>query len=126
LADVVARINDLIYHNTPPEEYITFFVGVYNPDRHTLTYVNAGHNPPLLLRRDGSVEPLEQGGVILGMAPNLRYEQASIELAPEDFLLMYTDGVSEAMNPSGEEFGEERIRDLLLKYRLLHPQEIVE
>jgi sigma-B regulation protein RsbU (phosphoserine phosphatase) len=126
LADVVARINDLIYHNTPPEEYITFFVGICNPDSHRLAYVNAGHNPPLFLRRDGSVESLHQGGVILGMAPNLRYEQATIELAPGELVLMYTDGVSEAMNASGEEFGEERMKAFLLKYRALDPQELLE
>jgi len=126
LADIVARINDLIYHNTPPEEYITFFVGICNPDSHTLTYVNAGHNPPLLLRRSGLVESLHEGGVILGMAPNLRYDQATIELAPEELLLMYTDGVSEAMNAAGEEFGEERMRSLLLKYRALSPTELLE
>ena len=60
------------------------------------------------------------------MAPNLRYEQATIELAPEELVLMYTDGVSEAMNASGEEFGEERMKAFLLKHRALNPQELLE
>jgi serine phosphatase RsbU (regulator of sigma subunit) len=60
------------------------------------------------------------------MAPNLRYEQATIELAPGELVLMYTDGVSEAMNASGEEFGEERMKAFLLKYRALDPQELLE
>ncbi|MFH1011777.1 MAG: PP2C family protein-serine/threonine phosphatase [bacterium] len=126
LADIVARINNLIFQNTPIEEYITFFVGIFSPDSRSLTFVNAGHNPALLLRQNGFVESLCEGGLILGMAPNLAYSQTTVELAPGELLLMYTDGVSEAMNCAGEEFGEERLKALLVEYYALSPQELLE
>ena len=109
LTDVVARVNDLIYRNTPPEQYITFFVGVYDAHTCALTYVNAGHNPPILVRSNGDTQRLDAGGVILGFLPGMHYEQDTVELAPGDMLVMYTDGVSEAMNANEEEFGEDRI-----------------
>ncbi|MBM3325089.1 MAG: hypothetical protein FJY66_05415, partial [Calditrichaeota bacterium] len=126
LADIVGRINNLIFQNTPIEEYITFFVGIFHPDSRRLTFVNAGHNPPLLLRRSGSIEYLREGGLILGMAPNLPYAQTTVQLAPGELLLMYTDGFSEAMNSTEEEFGEERLKSLFKKYCDLSPQQMLE
>ena len=111
LEDVVARINDLIHRNTPPEQYITFFVGVYDPQARALTYVNAGHNPPMLVSRNGDMQFLYTGGVILGFMPGMNYEHETVPLAPDDLIVMYTDGVSEAMNGDEEEFGEKRICD---------------
>ena len=109
LVDVVARINDLIYRNTPPDQYITFFVAVYDAPTSRLTYVNAGHNPPLLVRTNGDTQMLSAGGLILGFRPGVKYEQETVGLRPGDFIIMYTDGVSEAMNAAEEEFGEKRI-----------------
>lgn len=109
LPDLVARINDLIYQNTPPEQYISFFVARYNPKTSSLTYINAGHNPPILVRQDGQTELLDQGGLILGALPSMEFAQASLDLHSGDLIAMYTDGISEAMNASGEEFGDERI-----------------
>ncbi|MFZ5432644.1 MAG: PP2C family protein-serine/threonine phosphatase [Calditrichota bacterium] len=113
LPDVVARINELIYHNTPPEEYITFFVCVFNPATNKLSYINAGHNPPLVRHRNGNLSMLDAGGFILGFTTDVRYQQGEIEVVPGDVILMYTDGVSEAMNTQEEEFGEHRIRKFL-------------
>ncbi len=109
LDDVVARVNDLIYRNTPPEQYITFFVGVYDPPTRALTYVNAGHNPPMLVHASGEMRLLDTGGLILGFLPGMNYEQETVALEPGDLIVMYTDGVSEAMNDVEEEFGEARI-----------------
>ncbi len=125
LAGIVGRINDLICRNTPVEEYITFFVGVYNPESREFTYVNAGHNPPLLLRESGQVELLGKGGLILGTMPRFQYDQETIRLAPGELLLMYTDGVSEAMNSMEEEFGEECMKKLLWEHRALGPKELL-
>jgi phosphoserine phosphatase RsbU/P len=113
LADVVARINELIHRNTPPEQFITFFVGIFNPAEMQFTYVNAGHNPPMLFRHNGGVETLDVGGLLLGTFTGIAYHQATVEVGPNDLLLLYTDGVSEAMDEAEEEFGEERICGLL-------------
>ena len=109
LGDIVARINELIHRNTPPEQYITFFVGVFNHDDKTLTYVNAGHNFPVVLRENGDMIVMEKGGLILGVLPDAEYEQDTIQLQSNDLLVMYTDGVTEAMNDQEEEYGEERL-----------------
>jgi serine phosphatase RsbU (regulator of sigma subunit) len=117
LSDIVGRINELIHRNTPPEQFITFFVGIYNPARGDFTYVNAGHNPPMVFRSDHHVDTLDVGGLILGMQAVVYYQQATVKFHPGDLLLMYTDGVSEAMNLAEEEFGERRMEMAMQRYR---------
>ncbi len=126
LSDVVRRINDLIFDNTPPEQYITFFTALFDPDDKRLIYVNAGHNPPLLVRNDGEVELLKEGGLILGAVPGVPFQQGEVRLQTGDLLLIYTDGLSEAMNADGEEFGEDRILKLVHQGRDLPPSGILE
>jgi len=126
LSDVVTRINDLIYLNTPQEQYITFFVGIYDPDRAVLSYVNAGHNPPLLIHANAEVEELKVGGLIIGAMPGLPYEQGDIRMNSGDALLIYTDGISEVMNDKEEEFGEERILSVMNQCHTLDPLKILE
>ncbi|MCB2200444.1 SpoIIE family protein phosphatase [bacterium] len=116
LTELVAGINDLIHHNTPPEDYITFFVGIFDPDSSKVTYVNAGHNPPFVFRKGGGRELLEAGGVILGSIPGMPYEEGEVVLTEGDLLLLFTDGVTEAMNETEEEFGEERLADTVLEH----------
>ena len=113
MGEVVARVNDLIFQNTPPEQYITFFTGYFNPDKLTFTYVNAGHNPPMLIRENEETILLSEGGLILGCLPDQNYEQGFIRIKPGDLIFMYTDGVSEAMNSAEEEFGEKRIEQYI-------------
>lgn len=125
LSQLVARINDLICQNTPPEQYITFFTGIFDQSSKRLTYVNAGHNPPLIFRSDGSVESLYTGGLILGFMPGTRYEQGEAELQSKDLLMMYTDGMSEAMNSAEEEFGEQRLIEYIQKNRGLPCENIL-
>ena len=117
LDNVVERVNDLIFRNTPPEQYITFFVGIFDSSDSSLTYVNAGHNPPLLIRNHGENRPLDIGGVILGFLPGMKYDQEQVFLTPGDLIIMYTDGVSEAMNSTEEEFGEARISSSVINQR---------
>jgi serine phosphatase RsbU (regulator of sigma subunit) len=114
LSDAVSEINELLFANTPPDQFITFFVGVYDKRASTLSYVNAGHNPPLVLRKDGEIEELSTGGLVLGAFAGVLYEQGSIELKEGDLLFLYTDGISEALNSKEEMFGENRIKDFLL------------
>jgi serine phosphatase RsbU (regulator of sigma subunit) len=126
LAEAVGEINNLIFQNTPPDQFITFFAASFDPDTSILTYVNAGHNPPILAHKDGSSELLEIGGTILGAMPELTYQQGRARLAKDDLLLFYTDGASEATNDSGELFGDQRIQRFLESPTSRHPKEILE
>ncbi|MCP4580756.1 MAG: SpoIIE family protein phosphatase [candidate division Zixibacteria bacterium] len=109
LADMVTRVNNLIHRNTKPDQFITFFVGVYDNSNSTFAYVNAGHNPPYVMRNDGRIEELDKGGLILGALPNMTYEQGTVDLNAGDLILLFTDGVSEAENAADDMFGEDRI-----------------
>lgn len=112
LADMVARINNLLYRNTASDKFVTAFFGILDPSRRTLSYVNAGHNPPFLFH-DGVATPLEQGGLLLGIMPSvIPYDVGEVVIEMGDLLLLYTDGVSEALNRDHEEFGEERLKKL--------------
>jgi putative ABC transport system permease protein len=119
---LVALINQFVYRSTPASKYATFFYAQLDERRRQLRYVNAGHNPPYLLRAGrqstaGSaplrIEELTVGGTVVGMFPETEYEEATVELFPGDVLLAFTDGVPEAHNPESEEFGEQRLQALL-------------
>jgi serine phosphatase RsbU (regulator of sigma subunit) len=125
LAEAVGEISNLMCQNTPTEQYITFCAAIFDPDITMLTYVNAGHNAPILIHNDGSNELLEIGGTVLGIMPELTYRQGIVPLAKDDLILFYTDGASEAMNEHAEEFGEERIRTLLIEHRRRDPRTIL-
>jgi sigma-B regulation protein RsbU (phosphoserine phosphatase) len=109
LGDAVARINRTVCQNVPSNKFVTFFVARLDPESGKITYVNAGHNPPLLIRASGEVELLHEGGMVLGLFENVAYEAGRVELRPGDTLLAYSDGVSETWSPDGEEYGEERL-----------------
>lgn len=110
LGELTARVNNLICDNTGADRFITFFWGMYEAPTGCFRYVNAGHNPPFLFRASGIVERLEAGGIILGvLKTEAPYEEGEVILGPGDRLVCFTDGVSEAMNKSDEEFGEAAI-----------------
>jgi len=122
LPRLVARMNRFVYRSTPGSKYATFFYAQLDEPCRRLRYVNAGHNPPFLLRAglksiadtaSVEIEQLSIGGTVVGMFEEMDYEEATVELAPGDVLLVFTDGVPEAHNPDNEEFGEERLQDLL-------------
>lgn len=109
LADLVARLNRYACaHSLNGMRFTTAVLGEYNTASRRLTYVNAGHNSPILRRASGAIETLEAGGLPLGIRLDRPYETASLELRPGDALILFTDGVVEAFNESGEEFGNER------------------
>lgn len=117
LSDLTGRVNDLMCENTGGTKFVTFFWGILDASARTLTYVNAGHNYPYLMHPDGSFERLDRGGMILGvLKTSTPYEQATVQLAPGDVLFLFTDGVSEAMNRTSEEYGEARIEAALRKH----------
>jgi sigma-B regulation protein RsbU (phosphoserine phosphatase) len=109
LADLVARLNRYASaHSLNGLRFTTAVLSEYNPSTRRLTYVNAGHNAPILRRANGSFEILDVGGLPLGIRSDETYETATLELKPGDALIFFTDGVVEAFNATGEEFGNER------------------
>jgi sigma-B regulation protein RsbU (phosphoserine phosphatase) len=124
-AEVVSRLNLQLYENTPREKYVTFFFGVYDAATRALTYTNAGHLPPVLLRR-GKVERLRVGGTVVGLFSPLTYEQAEIHIQPGDLFLAFTDGITEPENIYGEEFGEARMLEVARRAANASPQILVE
>lgn len=104
-----AGLNDLVYRRTSPEKFITFFLALYDPETGAVIYTNAGHNPGIVIRKNGTSQLLHAHGMPLGLFPNKVYSSGSITLSAGDLLVLYTDGVTEASNPDGEEFGLERL-----------------
>jgi sigma-B regulation protein RsbU (phosphoserine phosphatase) len=105
LATLLKIVNLQAYASSLPDRYATVFYGVLDRATRTLRYVNAGHTPPIVLRRDGSIDTLEMGGAPVGMFPDSSYEEGVVQLDPSDVVITYTDGVIEAENQSGEEWG---------------------
>lgn len=108
-ADILRNINALVYRSTAVHQFATFFLARVSSDGRRMTFANAGHNWPALLRRDGSREWLQTGGTILGIMEDVPMQEATFDLTPGDLLVFYTDGISEATNEDGELFGEERL-----------------
>jgi sigma-B regulation protein RsbU (phosphoserine phosphatase) len=112
--NLCARVNCVMCGNTPENRFITCFYGVLDEYSRTLAFTNAGHNPPLLVRRDGECLRLVEGGQVLGVFRDSHYTQSQVQFRPGDRLVMFTDGLTEATNADGEEFGEERLRALIV------------
>jgi phosphoserine phosphatase RsbU/P len=93
--------------------FTTAFISEYRPDRRALTYINAGHNTPILRRKSGTIERLEAGGLPLGIIGDTAYQSATVFLEPGDWLVIFTDGVVEAVNARDEEYGETRLTSVL-------------
>jgi sigma-B regulation protein RsbU (phosphoserine phosphatase) len=110
---IVSRLNRQFYENSPPEKYATFYCGVYDDEQGKLLYTNAGHLAPILVRR-GTVLRLESNGMAVGMFPDFPFEQTSLDLQRGDLLIAFTDGITESENAKGEQFGEERLTELLI------------
>ena len=127
MSELTKRVNDLMFENTSSDRFVTFFWGLLDAKKGSLNYVNAGHNYPYLVRADGQMERLEKGGMILGiMSTHVPYEEDTIYLKAGDFLVMFTDGVSEAMNKNGEEYGEPRLEEVLNNVRGKPAQEVLD
>jgi serine phosphatase RsbU (regulator of sigma subunit) len=110
---IMANVNRLLCETTRAEQFVTAVYGVVDTQESVFTYTNAGHNPPILLHGDGSVEWLRDGGLILGVDARAHYEQGRVALRRGDVLLLYTDGAVEAVDPTGREFGCDRLVEVL-------------
>ena len=107
---VLASVNELLQEDNDSTMFVTLFYAVYDPENGTFIYANGGHNPPLLVHPDGTSEELPlTGGIALGLVPDFEYEERTLRLMPGDALILYTDGVTEAMNEDQEEFGVPRL-----------------
>ena len=115
LSSVVSKLNRLLFNTTNGEHYVTFFYATFDQKTQRLTYVNAGHNPPLYLQSDSNSEfrLLTSGGLVAGAFEHSSYEQETVQMKPNDLLFLYTDGLTEALNEEGEEFGTSRIMETL-------------
>ena len=116
-AELVARLNQSVHRNTTPGKFVTFCYCVLDPATRQIIYTNAGHCAPILVRASGEVVRLDASGAVLGVFPNWLYEQATVALEPGDRLVLFTDGVTEASNSREEEFGEERLAQLMSALR---------
>lgn len=115
LRDTVVAINQYLAENTPTNRFITLFIAELNPTTGVIKYINAGHNPPLIGRKDGAVVQLDSGGFPLGIIPTAEFDLGETSLSDGESLVIYSDGVTEAVNPEGEEFEMDRLKDVISK-----------
>lgn len=126
LANVTEKINELIFENTSSEKFITFFWGILDSKENTFEFINAGHNPPLLLKNK-EVLQLTEGGFMIGILDfGISYKTGKVKLGKDDVIVFYTDGVTEAVNKVGDEFGENRLIEVLSKQRKDSSQKILD
>ena len=125
VARVVEEANRQLCDGTSPEKYSTLLFGAYNARSGTLTYSNAGHLPPLLVR-NGEITPLEVNGMVVGLFPDARYTASTVQLRAGDLLVAFTDGVTEPENADSDDYGEERLRHMLQRSDSRSVNEIIE
>jgi serine phosphatase RsbU (regulator of sigma subunit)/pSer/pThr/pTyr-binding forkhead associated (FHA) protein len=126
VADLITRLNRHTTANCPSNRFISFFFSLLDPRSGEIVYSNAGHNPPMLARVDGTIETLEGGGLIMGLFPNAHYESQTARMYPGDVLVLFSDGVTEATNPQGDEFEETRLIEVLRANRHKTANEVAE
>jgi len=124
-AALLGLLNHQLYQSTPDSKYATLFLGIYDSATRHLTYSNGGHLPPILLSKDGSTQPLDCGGPVVGLLDNMEFCEATVELREGDVLVAFTDGVTEPENDYGE-FGTERLIEIVRENRHLPLARITE
>jgi phosphoserine phosphatase RsbU/P len=122
---MVSELNQQLYATTSPEKYATFFFAIYDQATGVITYTNAGHLQPVLIR-DGAPTRLDVNGTVVGAFPFSKYEESKLTLQSGDLLVCYTDGISEPENEYGEMFGEERLIELVAKNAARDDARIIE
>lgn len=123
---VITTANAIISQDSKAGMFVTLFYGILSDQNRTLTYVNAGHNPPLIYRsKSNSFEELQITGMAMGVIEEEKYKQVSIQIDEDDIIVLYTDGVTESVNPSNEMFGEVRLKSLIHKHASLSSHEIL-
>jgi sigma-B regulation protein RsbU (phosphoserine phosphatase) len=126
LEEVIRDLNHQVFESADGENFITCFIALIDLKEKKLTYVNAGHNPPFLVSSDGKIEKLEKGTLVLGALREIPFlEIGSTKISTPQTLLLYTDGLTEAFNEQEEEFGPERVLEILSKYISATPKAIL-
>lgn len=125
LPTLLRSANQLFYENTPDDRYATLFFAVYNDVTRELMYANCGHNPPLLFRGDGRVEQLGATATVIGLFSEWDCDTKTVTLQPGDVLVIYTDGVTEANDAKGDEFGDERFREVVQRNLWRGPRDLL-
>jgi sigma-B regulation protein RsbU (phosphoserine phosphatase) len=119
IRSIMFKVNNLLFESTEPDSYVTAVYGVLDTKNRIFTFANAGHNAPILRHANGEMEYLTEGGVVLGMFENSKYEERPLKFNPGDTIVFYTDGVTEAKNEKDEEFGTRRLKQVINdSYRL--------
>jgi sigma-B regulation protein RsbU (phosphoserine phosphatase) len=126
LKEIVYKINNIIFENSLPSQFITFFIGVWDQQSKSLLYINAGHNPPFILRTNNRIKKLSTTGIALGIKENQAYKCQSTNLTTNEILVIYTDGIEEFFNHQLEAFGVERMIHTFKENKRLHPKEIIQ
>ncbi len=124
--DCVSFTNNLLFNSTDSNKYATLFYSVLHSMENKITFCNAGHNEPILIDKSGNVTRLKEGGMIVGILPDVTYEDKIINFPPGSLLVIYSDGITEAMNISEEEFGEERLIKFLKENKMLPASDLVD
>jgi sigma-B regulation protein RsbU (phosphoserine phosphatase) len=114
LGELMSVLDRMVAAQCPANRFISLFLSVLDPATGRLNYCNAGHNPPLLIRAGGRVERLAAGGTVLGLLPEIGYQESEVALDPGDLVAVFSDGVTEAVDGRDEEFGEERLLEVLV------------
>jgi serine phosphatase RsbU (regulator of sigma subunit) len=119
ILEMASRLNDFVYKSSPMNSFITFFFCEINSQTGEFKYINAGHNPPLVIKTSGESSNLESSGFALGMFPDVTFESGSIHLHNEDVAVLFTDGIPEGRNADQEEYTDERLKNLVIEERNL-------
>ena len=124
--DCVSFTSDILFHNTAPNKFATLFYGILNSDTHKITYCNAGHNEPFLFYIDNKFKKLSVGGLVVGIVSSYPFEEATIPILPGELLVLFSDGITEAMNSNEEEFNEERLKEVIITNKSKSPERLIE
>ncbi len=124
--DCIFFTNNMLFHSTAPSKFATLFYGILNPETNQITYCNAGHNNPYLIEADGKMRKLNIGGIIVGIMADAQYDESTIDINPGEFLVLFSDGITEAVNNAEEEFGDKRLTDIVLNNRTESVERIID
>ncbi len=124
--DCVSKVNQQLYQSTSPEKFATLFYGILDTSEQSLVFCNAGHEPPILIRAGGELVRLNDGGTVVGITDTAEFRDAGVPFHPGDILVSFSDGVTEAMNRDREQFGEDRLIELIRKNGCLTASRVIE